>query len=269
MSRNQQHAEPGDGLDLAKMPGHWILARMGKRVLRPGGIALTNAMLEGIDIDRSDRVVEFAPGVGATTKLALERQPASYIGVEADTAAANQIMDLLNRPEYECRVGTAQQSEIDDASASVVFGEAFLTMQSTENKRAILAEAFRVLEPGGRYGMHELSLRPDDISDDTGQRVTGELSRSIKVGARPITVGLWRQLLIDAGFEITHEKVTTMGLLRPRRVINDEGIARTVQILFNVARSRVARARVMDMRATFSRNAEHLGAVALVATKPK
>lgn len=26
---------PGEGLDASKMPGHWLLARLGKRVLRP------------------------------------------------------------------------------------------------------------------------------------------------------------------------------------------------------------------------------------------
>jgi hypothetical protein len=27
------------------MPGHWVLARMGKRVLRPGGLELTRRLL--------------------------------------------------------------------------------------------------------------------------------------------------------------------------------------------------------------------------------
>ena len=30
---------PGEGLQTAKMPGHWVLARLGKRVLRPGGMS--------------------------------------------------------------------------------------------------------------------------------------------------------------------------------------------------------------------------------------
>ena len=30
---------------VATAPGHWVLARAGKRVLRPGGAALTAAML--------------------------------------------------------------------------------------------------------------------------------------------------------------------------------------------------------------------------------
>ena len=42
--------QPGEGLDTRKMPGHWVLARMGKRVLRPGGLELTRRMLESLDI---------------------------------------------------------------------------------------------------------------------------------------------------------------------------------------------------------------------------
>jgi len=43
---------PGNGLDSAKMPGHWLLSRLGKRVLRPGGLELTRQMLEILDFNR-------------------------------------------------------------------------------------------------------------------------------------------------------------------------------------------------------------------------
>ena len=55
-------ATPGGGLQYSRMPGHWLLARMGKRVLRPGGIELTRQMLDALNIRESDDVVEFAPG---------------------------------------------------------------------------------------------------------------------------------------------------------------------------------------------------------------
>ena len=51
---------------LDKMPGHWVLARMGKRVLRPGGLELTRRLLAELAISPSDDVVEFAPGLGVT-----------------------------------------------------------------------------------------------------------------------------------------------------------------------------------------------------------
>ncbi|HCD33381.1 MAG TPA: SAM-dependent methyltransferase, partial [Phycisphaerales bacterium] len=49
---------PGEGIDIAKMPGHWVLARLGKRVLRPGGVELTRWMIDSLGIGQDDRVVE-------------------------------------------------------------------------------------------------------------------------------------------------------------------------------------------------------------------
>ena len=51
--------------------GHWVLAKLGKKVLRPGGKALTQIMLKAMNITPNDDVVEFAPGLGYTAKLAL------------------------------------------------------------------------------------------------------------------------------------------------------------------------------------------------------
>lgn len=45
MSSVEELDLPGSELDVAKMPGHWLLARLGKRVLRPGGLKLTRALL--------------------------------------------------------------------------------------------------------------------------------------------------------------------------------------------------------------------------------
>src|SRR3954470_13602488 len=74
-------ARPGGGQKTEKMPGHWVLARMGKRVLRPGGMELTRRMLASLDINSSDDVVEFAPGLGVTARLTLALAPKSYTAV--------------------------------------------------------------------------------------------------------------------------------------------------------------------------------------------
>lgn len=71
-----------------KWAGHWLLARMGKRVLRPGGRELTQRLLARLAITQSDDVVEFAPGLGVTARLTLACRPASYTAVERDRDAA-------------------------------------------------------------------------------------------------------------------------------------------------------------------------------------
>src|SRR5512144_1363153 len=101
-------AEPGPPPE--KLPGHWLLARMGKRVLRPGGLELTRRLLAALRIGTADHVVEFAPGLGITAGLVLERHPESYTAVERDPAAAEQVRQLLAGPRYRCVVSSAEDS---------------------------------------------------------------------------------------------------------------------------------------------------------------
>ena len=52
--------------------GHWLLARLGKRVLRPGGIGLTRTLLSDAEVTDAD-VLELAPGFGRTATEILAR----------------------------------------------------------------------------------------------------------------------------------------------------------------------------------------------------
>ena len=111
------------------MPGHWLLARMGKRVLRPGGLELTQKLLTELAIGANDDVVEFAPGLGVTARLTLLRQPPSYTAIERDRDAAATVEQYVAGPNQHCVLGTAEETGLPDASATVVYGEAMLSMQ--------------------------------------------------------------------------------------------------------------------------------------------
>jgi ubiquinone/menaquinone biosynthesis C-methylase UbiE len=225
-------------------------------------------MLERLDIQSTDEVVEFAPGLGVTARMTLGRQPASYTAVERDEAAACGMDRLLSGPRQRCQVGSAEQTGLPDQSATVVYAEAMLTMQGPEQKRRIVAEAFRLLKPGGRYAIHELSLTPDNLPEQVQAEISREMSRNIHVGARPLTRSEWRQLLVNAGFKIQSETTAPMHLLEPRRLIRDEGLVRALRFVFNVLRTPEARKRVFSMRSMFRKHGRHLAAVGFVAFKP-
>ncbi len=261
-------ALPGAGLDATKMPGHWLLARAGKRVLRPGGRELTRQMLNALAIGRRDAVVELAPGLGITARETLTHTPASYVAVERDRNAAEGLQRWLTGPGREVRQGTAEQTGQPDGAATVVYGEAMLTMQPTETKARIVREAYRMLAPGGRYGIHELCLLPDTIPDALRDKILAALAGTIRVGARPLTSAEWRDLLTSQGFVVTTEHRAPMHLLEPRRLIQDEGLGRALTIAFNILRDPVARRRIWAMRRAFGQYRKHLGAIALVATRP-
>ncbi len=265
-STSETHAPPQDPAH--KMPGHWLLAKMGKRVLRPGGLELTRVMLEGLDIQARDAVVEFAPGLGVTARIMLSRKPESYTAVERDEAAAAEVRRYLDGPRQQCQLGSAEQTGLPDQSATVVYGEAMLTMQGAPQKQRIVAEAFRLLKPGGRYGIHELSLTPDDLPETVQEDISREMSRNIHVGARPLSAREWRDLLTGAGFQIQSEATAPMHLLEPRRVIRDEGLLRALRFVLNVLRTPEARKRVFSMRRMFRKHRRHLAAITYVAVKP-
>jgi len=268
MTAHQEAFElPGAHLEVGRMPGHWLLARVGKRVLRPGGLELTRKMLEGLAISSRDHVVELAPGLGATARLVLARGPASYVGIERDDAAVRATARVLRAGGASCRQGVASETGLDAGAATVVLGEAMLTMQTVDQKRAIAREAHRVLRPGGRYGIHELALVPDDLSERERTEIRQALSDAIHVGTRPLTVSEWRQLLESEGFAVISSTTAPMHLLEPGRLLADEGVVGTLRIIANIVRTPAARRRVRAMRSVFRRYASKICAVVLVARR--
>ena len=262
------HREPDREAAIRERPaeslqGHWLLARLGKRVLRPGGRRLTEELLRAA-APAGRRVVELAPGLGLTAARILETGPSGYTGVERDHAAATTVREVVGT-RGKVVVASAQDTGLASASADLVVGEAMLTMQSDRGKREILAEARRVLAEGGRYAIHELGLRPDGLDDCVKEEVRRELARSIRVNARPLTLAEWRSLLEESGFEVEWARVGEMALLEPRRLLADEGARGVARIIGNALRDWESRRRVLDMRRTFRTHADSLCAVALVA----
>ena len=256
------------GPEAARMQGHWLLASLGKRVLRPGGIGLTRRLLAAAAPEPGERVVELGPGVGRTAELLLASRPSSYRAVDPNPEGRDQVAAILDKhPGAEYVVADAAATGLPDASADLVVGEAMLTIQSDEHKRAVVAEAVRVLAPGGRYAIHELALRGDRSAEEL-DAVRRTISRTIKVGARPLPLGDWRRLLTEAGLEVEWTGTAPMHLLEPRRLIEDEGLLGAARFWRAVRRTPGARDRVRAMRQSFRLQGELLTAVGVVARKP-
>ncbi len=249
------------------MPGHWLLARLGKRVLRPGGIELTRRMLEALEIGPDDDVIEFAPGLGGTARMTLSRGPRSYRAVERDPNAARIVCQALKGYPVECHTASAHETGLQGETASVVYGEAMLSMQTDAQKERIIAEAARLLRPGGRYGIHELCLHPDDLSEDVKDAIRRDMSAAVHVGVRPLTVTEWTKLLEAHGLQPQAVIRLPFRLLEPTRIVRDEGLFGAARFASRVIRDAPARSRVLQMRGTFRRYRSCVGAVAFVARK--
>lgn len=249
------------------VPGHWLLARLGKRVLRPGGRELTERLLAALPLADRD-VVELAPGLGLTAAAILAGGPRSYTGVDQSPEVATIVQRVVGE-SGRCVVGEAADTDLPDASADVVIGEAMLSMQTDRGKAEIISEAVRVLRPGGYYAIHELGLQPDTLDAERKTRIRQDLARVIKVNARPLTVTEWQEALARHGLIVEFVATAPMALLEARRNLADEGVRGALRIVFNLLRVPGARTRVLAMRRVFRTHREALMAVALVARLPE
>ncbi|MBK9420694.1 MAG: methyltransferase domain-containing protein [Flavobacteriales bacterium] len=247
--------------------GHWLLAKMGKKVLRPGGKELTMGLMDKLAITAQDDLVEFAPGMGFTAGIALAKNPRSYTGIELNEEAAAMLRKKIHGTGREIIIGNACCSTLESSSVDKVYGEAMLTMQADHRKAEIIREAYRILRPGGLYGIHEIALTPDTMSEEGKRQVQHDLAATIKVNARPLTRAEWTAMLEGEGFKVESILTNPMLLLEAGRIVDDEGFFRTLKIAFNILTHPKARKRILAMRKVFRQYEASMSAIAIVARK--
>lgn len=253
-------------IDADRSPFFLVLERAGRRVLRPGGIAGSGHLLEALGIGPGDDVVELAAGVGATARRALSRRPASYLAVEPEHRFASRLTRVLQGSHATHLEARAEHTGLPDASADVVLGEAVLTMQPVGRRETIVAEAARVLRPGGRYGIHELAVRGGGGAGV--QEVRDDLSHQTHVNALPLTPEEWSTLLGTAGLEVVSIRTFPVRLLSVRGIVADEGYLGALRLAGRLALWPAGRRRIRRTKAALRQHGGAIEAVVVVATKP-
>jgi ubiquinone/menaquinone biosynthesis C-methylase UbiE len=253
--------------DFNHAPGYFILAKMGKKVLRPGGKELTQKMVRELRINANDDVLEFAPGIGITAEEILKNVPKSYTGIEQDGNMVSALRKKITNVNAKIILGDAKKLELSNGSYDKVLGEAILTMQSDIDKTDLMRKAHRLLKKGGLYAIHELAIAPDNIDIELKTQIQRDLAHAIKVNAKPVTVAEWTTFLEKSGFEIQKIIVNDMGLLEPLRIIYDEGFFPALRIVFNIMTNTKARKRILGIREVFEKYKQEIIAVVIIAKK--
>jgi len=149
--------------------------------LRPGDVVLDLGSGGGIDVLLSARRVSpggRAYGLDASPDMiALARENAARAGAGNAEFLAGHIEDV----------------PLPDGHVDVVISNCVINLSA--GKAAALAEAFRVLRPGGRLGLSDM-IASDGL--DPGQRAAAEQLTGCTTGT--ITAGEYRDLLLRSGF---------------------------------------------------------------------
>ena len=120
-----------------------------------GGIAATDALAEAASIGRGTQVADFCAGLGGTVRYLAHRYGADVTGIEltpSRVAAAQELITLVGlQGNARVRQGNVMDVPLADGSVDVVVSQEALC--HVPDRRKTLAEAFRILRPGGRLAM--------------------------------------------------------------------------------------------------------------------
>ncbi len=159
------------------------------------------------DLREGDRVLDLGSGGGIDVLLSARRVGATGFAYGVDMTdemleLARANAERAGAANVEFRKGTIEELPLDDASVDVVISNCVVNL--SPDKDAVLAEAFRVLVPGGRFGVSDV-VAEDHLSPELRAErgsyvgcIAGALSRA------EYLEGLARAGFVDADVVFTH-----------------------------------------------------------------
>jgi SAM-dependent methyltransferase len=166
----------------------------------PGGLGLTRRLAERLRLRPGERVLDVASGRGATALLLAGEYRAEVHGVDLSPAnvalarGAAHAAGLAARAAFQA--GDAERLPVDDGTFDAVVCECALC--TFPDKPAAAAELARVLRPGGRVGITDVTVDPTRLP----HTLTGLGAWVTCVAdARPLPA--YAALLTGAGLRVT------------------------------------------------------------------
>ncbi|MDW5596552.1 class I SAM-dependent methyltransferase [Conexibacter stalactiti] len=170
-------------------------------------------VLDGAPVERPLEVVEIGCGTGSFTTMVARAETTGgvhAIGVDGDAEVLARAHRKAGAAAVDWREGLADALPLPDASADRVVMSLLLHHLSPATQRAALAEARRVLRPGGRIHVADWGPARDPLMRLAFRGL--QLLDGVENTA-PLGRGELPALLTDAGFEQhrLHDRLRTMG----------------------------------------------------------
>jgi SAM-dependent methyltransferase len=165
--------------------------------LHPGGLGLTNRLGRLMGLEYGDVVADLASARGKSAQALSRVFHCSVLGVEfgaeavrhAHDAAADSGRAHFIRGDAEC---LPFRTGVFDAAVCECSMSLFI------NKAQAVAETARLLKPGGRFGLSDVTIEPGSLPDE----LQGDLGQVLCMTSA-LTADGYVDLLEDGGFEVT------------------------------------------------------------------
>lgn len=250
-------------LNLKTAPGHQILAAAGKTVLRPGGRAATEQLLEWANFQPGETVLELASSFGESAIAIAQRFGVRVVGVEKNPQSVERSRQNIRAAGLESQIeiieGDIFRLEEIPGEFDYVLAEAILTLQSLPGKTKLVQSIRQKLKPGGKFLSQEMLVR------DKEEEIHQVLAKVIRVNSSPLSLTHWTELYAEAGLQVQQTHSGGMELLSLKQLIRDEGLGGTIRIAKNILTNPPLRERVLEMRRTYLNYQNELGYIAICA----
>lgn len=167
----------------------------------PGGLTLTRRLADRLQLQSGQSVVDVAAGPGATARLLATEYDVTVDGIDLGESTVTAARETTAEAGLSERVrfhsGDAERIPLPDFRFDAVVCEcAFCTFP---DKATAAAEFARVLRPGGKVGITDVTITDAGLPDELSTLAAWV---ACIADAKPVTE--YSRILGDAGLTVTH-----------------------------------------------------------------
>jgi SAM-dependent methyltransferase len=248
---------------IATLDPYKFMAVIGKRVIHPGGLASTEALLARADITSTSRVLDVGCGVGTTAIKIARRHGAQVHAVDISPLMLERAKANVQAAGVAGKVTVSEGDiialDFADGIFDIVIAEAVTMFVDRELAASELA---RVTRPGGRVLATEFFWRQPPTLE-AREIFLGQVCPGLEFD----TVEDWIRIYQSAGLANLSTETGPFEMMTPRGFLADEGLLGSLGIMGRVGIRRANIRKMIWLMPRMAKAVPYLGYILVVGER--